>query len=72
MTKIRFAQMLFAGAATIGALALFNAGSPATAVAAGPGLAPISTDGDDTSNWVNDLGQTSGDVFTQNAFSQLG
>jgi hypothetical protein len=72
MTKIRFAQTLFAGAATVAALAMFNASSPATPVASGPSsvLGPIATDGDDTPNWVNDNGQTPGDVFTQNAQDQ--
>ena len=52
---IRAIQRVFAGAATVAALALFTA-SP-----------PFATD--DT-NFVNDNGQTSGDIFQQNAQDQ--
>ncbi|MCV7441021.1 hypothetical protein H7K33_02155 [Mycobacterium paraense] len=66
--RLRAAQLIFAGAAT---LALFGAAQPAgiaTVFAAGPSAtAPFATD--DT-NFVNDNGQTSGDIFTQNAQDQ--
>jgi hypothetical protein len=69
--QIRLMQVLFAGAATVAALALFSASRPldtGTAVASGPSAtAPFATD--DT-NFVNDQGQTSGDIFTQNAQDQ--
>ena len=64
-------QLLFAGAATVATLTLFGASRPAdtgTVVAFGPSAsAPFATD--DT-NFVNDQGQTSGDIFTQNAQDQ--
>ena len=66
---IRAVQLIFAGAATAAALALFG-GSPhaETVVASGPSAtAPFATD--DT-NFVNDNGQTSGDIFQQNAQDQ--
>ena len=70
--QIRWLQLLFAGAAAAVAVALFNA-TPSvlagTVVASGsaPGItvSPV----DDT-NFVNDQGQTSGDIFTQNAQDQ--
>jgi hypothetical protein len=69
--QIRAVQLIFAGAATVAALALFAASPPletATVVASGPSpTAPFATD--DT-NFVNDQGQTSGDIFTQNAQDQ--
>lgn len=70
--QIRFAQVLFAGAATAAALVLFSATRPidaATVVASGstPGIAAVPID--DT-NFVNDQGQTSGDIFSQNAQDQ--
>ncbi|MCW2664049.1 MAG: hypothetical protein JWP83_5201 [Mycobacterium sp.] len=69
--QIRVAQLIFAGAATVAALALFSASphvEPGTVVASGPSAtAPFATD--DT-NFVNDQGQTSGDIFTQNAQDQ--
>jgi hypothetical protein len=64
-------QLIFAGAATVAALGLFSASphvEPGTVVASGPSAtAPFATD--DT-NFVNDQGQTSGDIFTQNAQDQ--
>jgi hypothetical protein len=64
---IRAVQLFFAGAAAVAALALFNA-SPPSDSATGPLLnAPFATD--DT-NFVNDNGQTSGDIFQQNAQDQ--
>jgi hypothetical protein len=51
--QIRMTQMIFAGAATVGALVLFGG---------------FATDGDE--NFVNDNGQTSGDIFQQNAQDQ--
>jgi hypothetical protein len=74
MTRIRISQGIFAEAATVAALALLSAAGPAdtgTAVASGPAPASAPFATDDT-NSVNDLGQTSGDIFTQNAFSQIG
>lgn len=69
--RIRAAQLIFAGAATGAALALFGGAQPAgtaTVFASGPSAtAPFPTD--DT-NFVNDNGQTSGDIFTQNAQDQ--
>jgi hypothetical protein len=69
--QIRLMQVLYAGAATVTALALFGASQPAdagTVVASGPSAsAPFATD--DT-NFVNDQGQTSGDIFQQNAQDQ--
>jgi hypothetical protein len=70
--KTRLAQVIFAGAATVAALTVFNAAQPAdtaTPVASGPAtsMRPFATD--DT-NFVNDNGQTSGDIFTQNAQDQ--
>jgi hypothetical protein len=80
--QIRVAQMVFAGAATIATLALFSAAQPGdagTAVASGSvpatapvglqaGASPVVVDVDD--GGVNDNGQTSGDIFTQNAQDQ--
>ncbi|HTY32730.1 hypothetical protein [Mycobacterium sp.] len=67
----RAAQLIFAGAATAAMLALFGAAQPAgtaTVFASGPSAtAPFATD--DT-NFVDDQGQTSGDIFTQNAQDQ--
>ncbi|BBZ41438.1 hypothetical protein [Mycobacterium conspicuum] len=64
MTKrvIPAAQLILAGAATAATLALFNV---AQANAAAGGFAT-----DDPGNFVNDNGQTSGDIFTQNAQDQ--
>ena len=65
----RAMHVIFAGAATVATLALFGgAPSGAAVVASGPAAtAPFATD--DT-NFVNDQGQTSGDIFTQNAQEQ--
>jgi hypothetical protein len=69
--RLRAAQLILAGAAAAATLALFGAAQPActaTVFAAGPSAtAPFATD--DT-NFVNDNGQTSGDIFTQNAQDQ--
>jgi hypothetical protein len=64
--------MIFAGAAAVAALTVFNAAPPAdtaTPVASGPAAAmgPFATD---DPNFVNDQGQTPGDTFTQNAQDQ--
>jgi hypothetical protein len=65
--QIRLMQMIFAGAATVAALAtLFGAQHRPTALSA-PVAGGFATD--DT-NFVNDQGQTSGDIFTQNAQDQ--
>jgi hypothetical protein len=64
-------KALLAGGAAIAALVFFSAAPSAdtgAVVAAGPSAtAPLPTD--DT-NFVNDNGQTSGDIFTQNAQDQ--
>lgn len=62
-------RVIFAGAATVATLALFGGAHDGGAVvASGPSAtAPFATD--DT-NFVNDQGQTSGDIFTQNAQDQ--
>ncbi len=71
LRQIRLIQILFAGAATVAALAFVSASpptDPGTGFASGPSAAtPFATD--DT-NFVNDQGQTSGDIFTQNAQDQ--
>jgi hypothetical protein len=64
--RVRAIQLLFAGAAAVAALALFS-GSPHIATGSTVATAPFATD--DT-NFVNDNGQTSGDIFTQNAQDQ--
>ncbi|BDB44912.1 MULTISPECIES: hypothetical protein [Mycobacterium] len=69
--QIRFAQLVFAGAAAAGLLALSGLGllgqtAPATSAVASPGSFAT----DDNGNSVNDQGQTSGDIFTQNAQDQ--
>jgi hypothetical protein len=60
MRKSRPTPLFLAGAAAVAVLTVFSAARP---------VAPFATD--DTS-FVNDQGQTSGDVFTQNAQSQGG
>ena len=75
--------MIFAGAATVAAFALFSTAQPGgTAAVAAPGTvhlaaAPniagvggLATDGCDGTAGVNDNGQTEGDTFTQNAQDQ--
>jgi hypothetical protein len=72
-------QLIFAGAATVATLALFSAAPEGVANAAAPsgpqyaqaapslnGRSFIAVDDDS----VNDNGQTSGDIFTQNAQDQ--
>ncbi len=75
-------QLIFAGAATVATLALSSAAQPNNAQVAAPGSvqladAPgvgsaggLATDGFDGTAGVNDQGQTSGDIFTQNAQDQ--
>jgi hypothetical protein len=66
--KTRAAQVIVAGAAAVAALALFSTSPPVDTKALIPAVsAPFATD--DT-NFVNDNGQTSGDIFTQNAQDQ--
>ena len=70
--QTRLIQALFAGAATVAVFALFSGARSVDAgivVASGsaPGIAVVPVD--DT-NFVNDQGQTSGDIFTQNAQDQ--
>ena len=68
--QIRVMQRLFAGAATVATLALFNAGpsNQDTAVASGPALTAagriVPVNDDDVDN------PSSGDIFTQNAQDQ--
>jgi hypothetical protein len=69
--RVRVVELISAGAAAVAALALLTV-SPsvdtAPIAASGPSAAaPFATD--DT-NFVNDQGQTSGDIFTQNAQDQ--
>lgn len=54
--QVRPKQFILAGAASVAAVALFSTARP---------VVPT----DDT-NFVNDNGQTSGDIFTQNAQDQ--
>jgi hypothetical protein len=79
--QIRLLQVVFAGAAAVAAFALFSAAqpggaatvaTPATAhLAAAPNMAGAGGfPTDDNGNSVNDNGQTSGDIFTQNAQDQ--
>src|SRR5262245_22658814 len=69
--QIRWLQILFAGAAAA-AVALFNATPSvhAGAVAAAGSAPGITVSPVDDTNFVNDQGQTSGDIFTQNAQDQ--
>ena len=81
--QIRVLQLIFAGAATVAAFALFSTAQPVSAatfatpgtmhLAAAPNMAGIdglATDGFDGTAGVNDNGQTEGDTFTQNAQDQ--
>ncbi|MGB8406514.1 MAG: hypothetical protein WCE30_20865 [Mycobacterium sp.] len=79
------ASVVLAGAATVATFALLSTASPASAqadVASGSVAATAPTGpqspltgrviavDDDNGNSVNDQGQTSGDIFTQNAQDQ--
>jgi hypothetical protein len=81
--QIRLLPLIFAGAATVAAFALFGAAQPggaATLATPGPvqladapnmaGIGGLATDGFDGTAGVNDNGQTEGDTFTQNAQDQ--
>ncbi|SPM34690.1 Mycobacterium rhizamassiliense ORFan [Mycobacterium rhizamassiliense] len=80
--QIRTMQLLFAGAAAVATLALFGTAQPggATVSLASAGTPHVSINGggaggvkavnDDSPGGVNDQGQTSGDIFTQNAQDQ--
>jgi hypothetical protein len=81
--QIRVLQLIFAGAATVAAFALFGTAQPGNAatvatpgivhLAAGPnmtGIGGLATDGFDGTAGVNDNGQSEGDTFTQNAQDQ--
>ena len=81
--QIRLLQLIFAGAATVAAFALFSTAQPGSAatfatpgtlhLAAAPnvaGVGGLATDGFDGTAGVNDNGQTEGDTFTQNAQDQ--
>ncbi|GBG40299.1 hypothetical protein [Mycobacterium montefiorense] len=67
----RLIPVTLAGAAAVAALALFGGaqpGGPATPAASGPsGTRIVNVD---DNGGVNDNGQTSGDIFTQNAQDQ--
>jgi len=70
--QTRLIPVFFAGAATVVAFTLFSGArsvDAGTVVASGsaPGITVVPVD--DT-NFVNDQGQTSGDIFTQNAQDQ--
>lgn len=68
---LRVPQLIFAAAAAVAALGLYSAATHAgaeTVVASGGSVVtPLPLD--DT-NFVNDQGQTSADIFTQNAQDQ--
>ena len=70
--QIRWLQLLFVGAAAAAAVALFNATPSvlAGAVVASGSAPGITVSPVDDTNFVNDQGQTSGDIFTQNAQDQ--
>ena len=71
MTKTRAIQVIFAGATTVAALALFSAAHPVDAGAAPAAPAAVAAPtAFATDDGVNDQGQTSGDIFTQNAQDQ--
>jgi hypothetical protein len=62
-------HVTLAGAAAVAALALFSAaqpGNPASVAAGAPAARIVTVD----DGGVNDNGQTSGDIFTQNAQDQ--
>jgi hypothetical protein len=69
-------QMILAGAGAVAALVLFSGaqlGDPATHAASGPsasGARIVTVDDNGDENFVNDNGQTSGDIFQQNAQDQ--
>ena len=70
--QIRVIQVLFAGAATVAALLLFSTvrpGATDTVVASGSAIAGAGGFATDD-GFVNDNGQTSGDIFQQNAQDQ--
>ncbi|MGO9385745.1 MAG: hypothetical protein ACLP4W_27600 [Mycobacterium sp.] len=75
---IRVMQVIFAGAATIATLALFSAARPGDTQAVVASQLPQSAQNVaggsvvavDDNGGVNDNGQTSGDIFTQNAQDQ--
>jgi hypothetical protein len=66
--KIKVAQALFGGTAAVAAFAFFSATHPAPPATGVAGHGTVVADGDD--NFVNDNGQTSGDIFQQNAQTQ--
>lgn len=69
--QIRWTQLLFAGAAAAAAVALCSAApSVKGAVVASGSAHGITVSPVDDTNFVNDQGQTSGDIFTQNAQDQ--
>lgn len=65
----KIVHMTLAGAATVAALALFSGAQPSEPAAVADGPRIVSVDNGDE-NFVNDNGQTSGDIFTQNAQDQ--
>ena len=64
--QIPTARVIFAGGATIAALTAFTPQLAQTAPSTGGGGRVVSVD----DGGVNDNGQTSGDIFTQNAQDQ--
>ncbi|WAC92488.1 hypothetical protein [Mycobacterium sp. Aquia_213] len=62
-------QVTLAGAATVAALALFGGAQPGAPAAVAAGARIVNVDNGDE-NFVNDNGQTSGDIFQQNAQDQ--
>lgn len=70
--QIRWMRPLFAGAAAAAAVALLSVTPSVVAGAVvASGSAPgITVSPVDDTNFVNDQGQTSGDIFTQNAQDQ--
>jgi hypothetical protein len=64
------ARVIFAGAAAVAAFGFAMAAAQSPDFAApGAGVRVVAND-DDNGNFVNDNGQTSGDIFTQNAQDQ--
>lgn len=64
---------MLAGAGAVAALAMFSGahlGAPATHAASGPTASGARIVNVDDDGGVNDNGQTSGDIFTQNAQDQ--
>lgn len=65
----KIVHVTLAGAATVAALALFGGAQPSEPAAVAGGARIVNVDNGDE-NFVNDNGQTSGDIFQQNAQDQ--